>query len=198
MYDPNRMNTETPWHRASYDRLMQERLPQLLAERLPLLAYRAEATGAYTCRVSVVLAAQEQEIELTYDDLPQPDEQGLFVLEGQPYVVVPVASQQELDRATIACVGEQLYAYVQERLGQAPPDLAWDEELARAWLPLDEWVRGVFARDRPASGRDQLAQPPDAPAAAVDPDARPRWPCRGSWAASARSRCPKAPTSGAS
>ena len=57
MYDPNRMNTETPWHRASYERLMQERLPQLLSERLPVLAYRAEASGAYTCRVAVVLAA---------------------------------------------------------------------------------------------------------------------------------------------
>jgi hypothetical protein len=90
------------------------------------------------------LAAREQEIELTYEDLPQPDGQGLFVVDGQPYVVVPVASQQELDRATIDCVGERLEAYIKERLGQAPPDLAWDEELARAWLPLDEWVEAFL------------------------------------------------------
>jgi hypothetical protein len=119
---------------------MQERLPQLLQERLPLLAYQAEPSGRTTCCVRVALAAGADEIALQYSDLPQPDEDGVFELDGQPYVVVPAASQQELDRATMRCVGEQLYAYVEQRLGQAPPDLSWDVELARAWLPLDAWI----------------------------------------------------------
>jgi hypothetical protein len=94
--------------------------------------------------VSVVLDAGDREIDLTYDSLPQPDKDGLFVLGGQPYVVVPVASRQELDRATIDCVGERLYAYLEARLGLAPADLAWDEGLARAWLPLDEWMEAFL------------------------------------------------------
>ena len=30
--------TTTPWHKASFDRFLQERLPLLQQERLPLLA----------------------------------------------------------------------------------------------------------------------------------------------------------------
>ena len=54
MTDPRKMNTETPWHRASCDRLLHERLPQLLAERLPVLAYRVEAARERGHAVSVV------------------------------------------------------------------------------------------------------------------------------------------------
>jgi hypothetical protein len=39
-----------PWHRASFDTLLNERLPELLASRGPLLGYHAECDGA-TCRI---------------------------------------------------------------------------------------------------------------------------------------------------
>jgi hypothetical protein len=37
-------------------------------------------------------------------------------------------------------VGEQLYAFIQERLGKASNGLVWDQEILRAWLPLNRWV----------------------------------------------------------
>ena len=34
------VQTATPWHKASYDQFLHVRLPQLLAERLPLADYQ--------------------------------------------------------------------------------------------------------------------------------------------------------------
>jgi len=134
------INTSTPWHKASFDRLVQDRLPQLLAERLPLAGYHVESTGRYTCRIVVTLASASGDVQLTFADLPQPDEDGTFEIAGEPRVVVPTASNEELDTATFRCVGEQLYEYIEKRLGQAPLDLPWDVDLAHAWLPLDTWI----------------------------------------------------------
>ena len=86
------------------------------------------------------------DVQLTFADLPQPDEDGVFDIKGEPRTVVPTASNEELDTATFRCVGEQLYEVIEARLGQAPPDLPWDAELARAWLPLDTWFE-QFMRD---------------------------------------------------
>jgi DNA-directed RNA polymerase beta subunit len=38
-------------------------------------------------------------------------------------------------------VGEILHDYIESQLGEAPAQVAWDEALLRAWLPLDEWIR---------------------------------------------------------
>ena len=129
------------WHRESFDRFLKDQLPQLLAARMPLVGYHVESTGLYTCRVKVAFASASGDVEVEYTDIPQPDEEGIFEVEGVKYVVVPIASQEELDLAEIRCVGEQLYHYFEERLGEAPEDLPWDESLARAWLPLNVWMR---------------------------------------------------------
>ncbi|MCP4544139.1 MAG: hypothetical protein GY832_44070 [Chloroflexi bacterium] len=134
--------SSAPWHKTSFDRFLQERLPELLAERLPLVGYQAESTGRYTCRVAVTLTSASGDVEIEYVDLPQPDEDGLFEINEEPTVVIPVASTEELDIAEIRCVGEQLYDYIKERLGQAPTNgLPWDAELARAWMPLGLWAQ---------------------------------------------------------
>jgi hypothetical protein len=131
----------TPWHKVSFDRFLQESLPQLLTERLPLTGYRAEPTGRYTCHIAVTLDSASGDVVRDFADLPYPDEAGVFEINGEHKVVVPIASTEELDTAEIACVGEQLYDHVAKRLGQAPQNgLPWDAELARAWLPLDEWI----------------------------------------------------------
>ncbi len=133
------LNPQTPWHTASYDQFLNDTLPQLLAERLPLAGYQVIENEALpgTCTLLVELTGGAQ---ATYPSIPRPDEAGLFHLNGKPYVVVPLASQEELDQAHIACAGEQLFEYIQERLGQASNGLAWDEEILRAWLPLERWV----------------------------------------------------------
>ena len=133
------INSKTPWHKASYDQFMSDSLPQLLAERLPLASYQVVEDDAegHTCSVRIELAGGAQ---ANYPSIPCPDDAGLFYLAGSPYLVIPLASDEELDRAEIACVGEQMYDYIQERLGQASNGLEWDDEVLRAWLPLDRWV----------------------------------------------------------
>jgi hypothetical protein len=137
-----------PWHAQSYTRFVEERLPQLLAERVPLRGYRAEPAGpAY--RVAVTLGDRERSARVEYQ-LPRPDERGVFMIDGAPIIVLPIASHEDLATAEIRCAGEQLYDYLAERLGEAPAYLRWDEELARAWLPLDTWVVGFLTTIDPA------------------------------------------------
>jgi hypothetical protein len=153
----------TPWHKASYDRFINERLPELLAERLPLAGYSVEPqenaprrkTIAYwngdvqwapsagnpaTCRVTVTLAAASGALPLVYSGIYQPDEDGLFEIDGELRWICPTASDEYLETARMACVGEHLYELIARKLGQAPESLPWDEALARAWLPLDAWI----------------------------------------------------------
>ena len=132
------------WHKESFEALMKERLPELLADRVPLAGYHFESTGEYTCCVRIVLASAEGYVEVEYTDIPQPDTNGMFMLDGEPYVVVPTASTVELEQAKIECVDDQLYDYFKARIREAPPDLAWDTSLVRSWLPIDRWVREFF------------------------------------------------------
>jgi hypothetical protein len=128
------------WHKASYDRFIQEQLPQLLAERLPLAGYRVNIANVYTCQVIVTLMVGAQEVEVTCDALPYPDDEGIFVINGNKRVVVPSIAHSALDAAEVKCVGDMLIAWVNDRLGAAPTDLPWDAALLRAWLPLDRWL----------------------------------------------------------
>jgi hypothetical protein len=133
------INSQTPWHKASYDHFLSDALPQLLAERLPLAGYRVVDDGPenHTCTLLVELS---RGVGASYAAIPRPDEAGQFTLNGNPCVVIPLASQEDLDHAEITCVGEQLYNYIRARLGQASNGLSWDEEILRAWLPLERWV----------------------------------------------------------
>ncbi len=131
----------TPWHRASWDRFVQERLPQLLAGRVPLAGYHVEPQGERSGDIRLSLDSPPEDIELEYAGVPQPDETGIFEIDGKHWVVVPIASDEALETAEIRCVGEQLYDHVESLLGEALEDLPWDEGLARSWLPVDLWIR---------------------------------------------------------
>ena len=58
------------------------------------------------------------------------------MVNGEPHVVVPTASNEELDLAEIACVGQQLYNFIEGALGQTSNGFNWDESLLHAWLPV--------------------------------------------------------------
>src|SRR5215216_4608838 len=103
------LTPSAPWHKLSFERFLKDRLPQLLADRLPLAAYSVESSGRYSCRVALSLATAAGSVELIYNELPQPDDQGIFELEGSRWSVVPLASSEELEHAEIRCVGELLY-----------------------------------------------------------------------------------------
>ena len=76
---------ETPWHKRSYDRALEERLPQLLAARVPLACYAVTADGPHTCQINLsISSATNGDVALTYDGIPRPDEKGLFWRDGAP------------------------------------------------------------------------------------------------------------------
>lgn len=138
------INITAPWHRASFETLLNERLPQLLAEHVPLLDYEWETVDDYTCRLKLTLASPKGEVRIDYSGLPQPDQDGVFRVKDQQIVVLPYAEHDDIEQAEIFCVGEQLYAHIQQRLGKAPADLSWDSALLRAWFPLDQWINEFF------------------------------------------------------
>jgi RNA polymerase Rpb2/RNA polymerase Rpb1 len=131
-----------PWHKESFDRFIKERLPELLAERASLESYEVESTGAHTCKVTVTIGGASVEI----DDIPQPDESGLFQVQNVRRVVLPLASCEELDRAEIRCVGEQLYDFVEPRVDGG------------ADLPLGEWVREFLAGVSAIDGQNYFSR----------------------------------------
>ena len=141
------LKTSAPWHRASWDRFVQDLLPQLLDDRLPLAGYLVEAEDTYTCRLKVILQGRDGELELDYSGIPQPDEQGMFKIGGQYKVVVPVPSEVDLAAAEIRCVGELLADFLAQRLGKSSEPVAWDTALAREWLPLDGWILEFLTGD---------------------------------------------------
>ena len=131
------LNT-APWHYRAWRRLCDELLPGLLGERLPLEGYQVEENGPHRCSIRVSLQGG---CETVYEDLPCPDERGLFHVDGSYRVVVPTASSADLQKARISCLDEQMLAYIGERLGETAEELEWDPELLRAFLPLDRWLR---------------------------------------------------------
>ena len=135
------LNLDVPWHRESFDLFVHQRLPRLLGERLPLADYQVEQQDSYTFSIKLSLGLGDAPVEVEYRDLPRPDRDGLFHIEGNYRVVVPYPDRRELDQARILCVGEQLYDFIDQRLEAAPEQLAWDGDLVRNWLPLDAWMR---------------------------------------------------------
>ena len=135
------LNLDVPWHRESFDLFAHQRLPRLLGERLPLADYQVEQQDSYTFSIKLSLGLGDASVEVEYRDLPRPDRDGLFHIEGNYRVVVPYPDRRELDQARILCVGEQLYDFIDQRLEAAPEQLAWDGDLVRNWLPLDAWMR---------------------------------------------------------
>ena len=135
------LNLDVPWHRESFDLFVHQRLPRLLGERLPLADYQVEQQDSYTFSIKLSLGLGDASVEVEYRDLPRPDRDGLFHIEGNYRVVVPYPDRRELDQARILCVGEQLYDFIDQRLEAAPEQLAWDSDLVRNWLPLDAWMR---------------------------------------------------------
>lgn len=128
------------WHRESYDRFLREELPRLLSERLPVAVYQVSSSGGPHVCITLGVAGGDGAVEVVFDRIPAPDEDGVFHVGGQSIVVVPVASTERLAEAEIRCVGERLLAHVDARLGHAPTELEWSRELLRSWVPLDRWI----------------------------------------------------------
>jgi hypothetical protein len=143
------MQTQTaPWHKRSFDTFIHEKMPALLESRMPLASISIEDKDTYSFQLKFSLVGDTGEVTLNFPSLPQPNEQGIFKLTDTSWIVMPFADSSDLPTAHIKCVGEQLYDFIAARLGEAPEDLPLDEDLARAWLPFDEWSHEFLTSER--------------------------------------------------
>ncbi len=133
------------WHKESFNRFTNNRLPELLAVRMPLAGYHVESTSTYTCRIEIAFGFGSGNLDESYTDIPQPDDDGVFNIDGKERIVLPIAQNEDLAAAEIKCVGEQLCDFIAERLGSTPPDFSWDASLVKSWFSLHTWVLEFFA-----------------------------------------------------
>ena len=81
-----------PWHKETYDRFINVRLPELIAARLPLESYSVATTDPHTLTIHVTVANASGRTCLEIAGVPQPDASGVFEIDGQRKVVIPFAS----------------------------------------------------------------------------------------------------------
>ncbi len=129
----------TPWHRASWEHLLKEGLPELLRSRLPGLACSTEPDGADACRFTASLGGAT-----CFCTLPVPDTDGVFAFLGRRLVVPPRADSDDLEQATVRCAGELFCDYLAEHLGDADADGQWDDAALGEWLALDARLGGFM------------------------------------------------------
>lgn len=139
------LDLNIPWHQESWQRFINESLPRLIKEHLPLANYEVVEQDEYTFALKLTFSFSGAEITVDYPDLPQPTAAGIFRVEGNYRVVVPYPSERNLETAEIYCVGEQLLDFFALRLGPTPEGMPLDEETLRLFLPIDTWMREFHA-----------------------------------------------------
>ncbi len=133
-----------PWHRQSYLRFINEYLPALLDERLPLGRYEATRLNPENWQLTIGLNKASGAVQVVFT-IPDCDEHGVFYIHRRARVVVPVATASRLDEGEILCVGEQLARILDPRIAPAPSGLAWDAELLAHWLSLDQRIESFLS-----------------------------------------------------
>ena len=154
------VDSMTPWHAESYDRLLRADLPELIATRLPLDTYQITATSPQSIVVELGLA-NGNGAGRTRVQLPRPDRNGVFDVDGHNVVVIPVASSEDLETAEVKCVGDQLLALIEPRIPECPADLAWTDDLVASYLPLDRWILGFLNQSEAVPDMPGTVQPVD-------------------------------------
>ena len=144
------MNTITtttiaaPWHRQSYLRFINEYLPALLDERLPLSRYETSQLNPEVWQITIGLNKPSGAVHVAFA-IPDCGDDGVFRIRGRARVVVPVATASRLDEGEILCVGEQLARILDPQIAPAPAGLAWDAELLAQWLSLDQRIESFLS-----------------------------------------------------
>ena len=83
-----RRDLTATWHKASWDDFVNNRLPGLLSQQLPLAGYTAEPTGTFTTRITLAVGRGDAAAKVRFEDIPRPDETGVFELDGRRIVAV--------------------------------------------------------------------------------------------------------------
>jgi hypothetical protein len=150
------MKPSADWHRESWNRCLRTELPQLIGQHCDLSTYRVTRHGN-TATVVVGVLNGDQELATQYPHIPIPDVHGVFQIYETPMVVVPLARDERME--DVRCAGEQLHAFLAERIVPCSPGLVDTETALRAWLPLDEWTAEFFREiGQPLDTRNWLSR----------------------------------------
>lgn len=150
------MEPRADWHKESWNRCIRTELPQLIGRHCDLSAYRV-STHDNTAEIAVGVMNGDEELATKYAGIPMPDEHGVFEVAQTPTVVVPLARDERME--DVRCAGEQLLAFLADRIVPCSPGLVDTEEALRAWLPLDEWVAAFFREiGQPQDTRNWLSR----------------------------------------
>lgn len=134
------LQTTAYWHRDSFEALLEQSLPTLLARRTPLIGYHWKYSDENTVKVQLILGRENLEIPLNFQ-IPAPDSEGVFRINDKQYVVVPEASSEHLQDAKIRCVGDMLLDYIDSHLGDISPEMMTSASEIKNWIPIDFWVQ---------------------------------------------------------
>ena len=140
-----KMEWSAPWHKASFEHFLTDTLPRTLTRQLPLVDFTVIDLDRYHYELQMTFACSQADITVTYTNLPRPNDEGVFLLNHRPYIVVPYAASDDLANTAIYCVGEQLLAALEQHLHSAMVFTDnWTEDLIHAALPLDKWITSFF------------------------------------------------------
>jgi hypothetical protein len=153
------MRTSENVHVRSFRDFVQRRLPEALAQVLPIADYRSDWTDE--SRGSISFSVGENGPRLTFDDLlfPRPNGSYLPRIGEHSLFVIMTASSNDLEEAQIRLVGDQLMDHIAPRLAPPPNGGPWDEAVLRAWFPLDEWLESIWGGGIPTAQWMDLTNP---------------------------------------
>jgi hypothetical protein len=130
------------WHKASWDRFLDEDLPGLLGDRVDIAEYRHRVHEKKEIVEIRISGPSGNNIDVSYDDIPAIGEDGSFEIDGSEVVVVPVADTEDLLR--VRCCGRLLYDFLEPHISKAPDGFFVEEDSVRSWLPLSDWIKDFF------------------------------------------------------
>ena len=119
-------------------------LPELLQRKLPLGGCEIRPSGSLTVDVEIKVESETGPVSAAYHDLPMPDDSGVFHIGDCRLVVVPISETEELDAGNILCVGKQLLADLEDRIGSAPAAIELDSDLIRRLVHLEQPIPGFL------------------------------------------------------
>ena len=125
------------WHSVSWNRFVNTTLPEMIAQWATLRSYKV-TMGGTNCTIAFEIEGGSEPIAVSYRDIPAPDDDGVFIIDGQAMVVPALATDESLTE--IRSVGEQLGEFIDQRIGAAPDFALQDEATVKAWFPLRELV----------------------------------------------------------
>lgn len=130
------------WHKASWNRCMNDDLPGLLADRIDITDYQFRQEGETASIDFRLRGAGKKEIQVTYDGIPAMAEDGTFWIDGKDLIVPARAESEEL--RTIRCCGDQLLSFLETRIEAAPEGYFIDSNTVKSWIPLTDLMRDFF------------------------------------------------------